>query len=290
MTEARALLLGALGDLVEDIRVTPTGPIRAATDTHARVVRTRGGSAANVATAAAAIDGRARFIGQVGADAVGAAMAATLDEAGVELAGHRGGRTGTVVVLVDPAGERTMLTDRGSAHELSDPSPNWLEGLHTLHVPAYSLVTEPLATTASTLIAWARARTICVSIDLSSTAAIAAYGIDAFVALVVGHAPTVVFGNADEAAAVHGRLDPVIDAGGTIVVHGADEASAHHPGGTIVVPTTPLASVADTTGAGDAFAAGFLCATAAGAGLADAMGAGHAAARRHLTVGLRAPR
>jgi sugar/nucleoside kinase (ribokinase family) len=290
MTDGSALVLGALGDLVEDIRVQLSGPINVATDTDARIVRTRGGSAANVAVAAAAIEGRARFIGQVGADPIGDAMTATLAAAGVEVAGHRGGRTGTIVVLVSPDGERTMLTDRGSSHELTDPVPDWLDGVHTLHVPAYSLAVEPMAGTAADLIAHAHDREIAVSIDLSSIAVVAAYGIDAFGERLAGLSPTLVFGNEDEGALMGGRLDALVDTGTTVVIHGARQAWARHGDETTTVATEHLAAVADTTGAGDAFAAGYLCARADGAGIAASLTGGHDAARRHLTAGRRAPR
>ena len=289
MTAGRTSLLGALGDLVEDIHVDLAGPINVATDTAARITRTRGGSAANVAVAAAAIDGAARFIGQVGVDTIGAAMASTLTDAGVEIAGHRGGRTGTVVLLVDPDGERTMLTDRGSAHELTDPAAGWLDRLHTLHVPAYSLVVEPLATAAATMVAWAHDRGTTVSVDLSSTAVIEDYGLDAFAALIAGLAPTVVLGNEDEGALLTTRLEPIVDAGATVVVHGARAATMRVDDRTVTVAAPRLVGIADTTGAGDAFAAGYLCARAAGVGPAEALAAGHDAAGTHLTA-RRAPR
>lgn len=290
MSDDLPLVLGALGDLVEDIRVQLSGPINVAADTEARIVRTRGGSAANVAVAAAAIEGRARFIGQVGTDPIGEAMAATLADAGVEIAGRRGGRTGTIVVLVGVDGERSMLTDRGSSHELVDPVAEWLDGIHTLHVPAYSLAVEPMAGAAADLIAHAHERAITVSIDLSSTSVLADYGVDAFAALVTGSAPTVVFANEDEAAVMVPHLDAMIDAGVTVVVHAARGATARHRDETATATAEPLAAPPDTTGAGDAFAAGYLCARAAGADLAAALLGGHGAARRHLTAGRRAPR
>ena len=57
---------------------------------------------------------------------------------------QRRGRTGSVVVLVGPDGERTMLPDRGAATELTDVDPAWLDGVTWLHVPSYSLLSEPI--------------------------------------------------------------------------------------------------------------------------------------------------
>src|SRR5688572_17833675 len=110
-------MLCAVGDLVEDVVVLLDGPPARGTDTTARISRHRGGSAANVAVAAAAAsrEKRARFVGHVGADDLGDRLLAELAAAGVDLAVTRGGHTGSIVVLVDPDGERTMLTDRGAS-------------------------------------------------------------------------------------------------------------------------------------------------------------------------------
>ena len=122
-------MLGTLGDLVEDIVVRLGGPINIASDTQALVVRRRGGSAANVAASAARAGFATRFIGQVGSDAHGGMLIDALRADGVDVVCQRGGRTGTVVVLVDQQGERTMLSDRGSCGDLAHPDPVWLDGL-----------------------------------------------------------------------------------------------------------------------------------------------------------------
>src|SRR5215210_3509457 len=57
-------VLCTLGDVVEDVVVWLHEPINYGTDTPARIVRRRGGSAANVASFAAAIAGASRFVGQ----------------------------------------------------------------------------------------------------------------------------------------------------------------------------------------------------------------------------------
>src|SRR5580704_10603581 len=112
-------VLVAVGDLVEDIVVWAAGPARHATDNAAVIRRTRGGSAANVAAFASALM-PARFIGCVGADPVGEVLTSELTGRGVDVRVQRRGQTGTIVVLVDSAGERTMYPDRVAAADLNE--------------------------------------------------------------------------------------------------------------------------------------------------------------------------
>jgi sugar/nucleoside kinase (ribokinase family) len=251
-------MLACLGDLVEDVVVRLDGPVNIASDTHARISRRRGGSAANVAARAGALGQPARFLGQVGEDAIGTALVAELGDGGIDVSMvRRGGATGTIVALVDHLGERTMLTDRRACLDLDGPDPSWLDGVRTLHVPFYSLVGGHIAVTATTVIGWAHERSVAVSIDVSSTAVILEVGVDHVLQRLADAAPSVVFANEDEAATL--AVDGPVAGALTVVKRGARSAVIHlADGSSIDVDTIAVPGVNDSTGAGDAFAAGFL--------------------------------
>jgi sugar/nucleoside kinase (ribokinase family) len=251
-------VLVVLGDLVEDVVVELNGPVNIASDTDVRIRRRPGGSAANVAAAAARLGAPTRFVGQVGDDPLGGSLTAELAATGVDVDHvRRAGRTATIVVLVDASGERTMLVDRGSARELDGVDASWLDGATVLHLTLYSLLDEPIATTGRTLAELARRRAVPVSVDVSSTALIEAAGPDRVLTLIRSLRPSVVFANADEAELL--ALDGPLDRALVVVKRGAEPCLVHTPGAPpVAVAALAVGGVVDTTGAGDAFAAGML--------------------------------
>lgn len=259
-------MLCSVGDLVEDVVVWPAAPPRRGTDTPARVFRRRGGSAANVAVFAAAAGGNSRFIGQVGEDRLGHLLVAELADAGVEPAVIHEGRTGTIVVLIEADGERTMLPDRGAATQLSEIPPRALDDAAWIHVPGYSLMVEPLGTTALEIVETAGRSGSAVSIDASSVDVLETYGVPEFTKLLEQIRPEVLFCNKEEAAVL--GVAPGSPPPGTVlsvVKAGPEPVGLVTDHSTTWVPVPAVENVADTTGAGDAFAAGFLVATMEGA-------------------------
>jgi sugar/nucleoside kinase (ribokinase family) len=244
------MLLCAFGDLLLDVIVRTTGTVDADSEGTAETRAGAGGQSANVAAWAVALGAEARFVGKRADDAAGEIAATELTGRGVELFGPVvTGRNGIVVSLVD--GERrTMITDRGVAPELraEELEMGWFRGAEALHVSGYSLFRNPMAEAAAKAAGAVQAIGGRLSIDLSSASGIQKAG-DAFLRRLRLLQPDVLFANEAELAAL--GADPpartvVVKRGARgFSVDGVEHAAA---------PT----EVVDTTGAGDALAAGFL--------------------------------
>ena len=235
--------LVTLGDLILDVIVRLDAPLVTGDDQVAETRVGAGGQAANVAAWAASLGAQARFVGKRGADAAGELAARELAARGVEVAGPAEGRNGVVVSLAADH-DRSMASDRGAAPELR---PDELDGAwfecDLLHVSGYALVREPIAGAAARGAELARAAGARVSLDLSAWTLID----DAFRTRARALAPDVVLANEREREAL-GELDST-----WVVKRGAQGASVDG-----VLFSAVTARVLDTTGAGDALAAGYL--------------------------------
>lgn len=232
-----------LGDLVLDVIVRLDDALVPGDDRPAATRAGAGGQAANVAAWVVETGGGARFVGKRGADAAGELVAGELSGRGVEVYGPVDGRTG-VVVSIAAMGERTMASDRGSAPELTraELEPAWFD-CDVLHLSGYSLQREPIASASARAAELAREHAARVSVDLSTWTGID----DAFRACVRALEPDLVFAGERERD-VFGALDTswVVKRGSEgVVVEGRAFAAVE-------------TDVVDTTGAGDAFAAGYI--------------------------------
>lgn len=257
-------MLCVIGDLVEDIVVWLPESLNYGADTPSRIVRTRGGSASNVAVFAATVARKetnqapsSRLIAQVGDDRLGDQLIGALRDAGVDPCVVRGGRTGSIVVIVSPDGERTMLTDRAASTQLQQAPEKWFESVSLLHVPAYSLFSEPLATATRSCIATAHEKNIPVSIDASSASLIKEFGVNKFRELIRQLRPKIFFCNTDEAEVLNLTTQP-LDLDIVVIKAGARPTTLIENKVVKTVEVEPVGEIIDTTGAGDAFAAGFL--------------------------------
>ena len=242
------MLVCTLGDLLLDVIVRLDSPLERGDDSTARTTLAPGGQAANVAAWAAALGARARLLAVKSDDDAGRLVSGELDARGVEARGPAGSRTGVVVSVVSPDGDRTMASDRGSASDLraDDLEADWF-ACDALHLSGYSLMRDPIAGAAIRAAVLARAAGATVSVDLSSWTHIERFGERMRDAL-ADVRPDVVLGNEREWDAI-GAIDcetRVVKLGSRGVrLDGVEHAAL----------TT---EAVDSTGAGDAFAAGFL--------------------------------
>ena len=246
------MLVCSLGDLTLDVVVRLAGPIARRGDTEAEIRVGPGGQAANVAAWAASLGARSRFVGRTGADEAGALARAGLERLGVEVLGPVAGRNGVVCSLVAPDGERSMASDRATAADLApdELDPQWLDGCDHVFVSGYALMREPARSAARRAVEAAREAGAVVSVDLSSWSDIQDAGAEAFRSVVLELAPDVVFANADEERAVGGPIPGaawVLKRGALGCSFDGDER-----------PALPVEVVVDSTGAGDALAAGWI--------------------------------
>jgi sugar/nucleoside kinase (ribokinase family) len=246
------MLVCTLGDLTLDVVVRLAGPVAAAGDTEAQIVVGPGGQAANVAAWAASLGATARFVGKTGADDAAELARSRLAAYGVDLRGPFAGRNGVICSLVSAEGERSMASDRGSARELRDDEldPAWLTGCAHLHVSGYALVLEPARGAALRAAELARTEGARISVDLASWSAIRDGGVEAFREALRNVRPDVVFATEKEEDVV-GRQS----IGGTWIVKRGDRGCSFDGDQR---PALPVSAVVDTTGAGDALAAGWI--------------------------------
>lgn len=278
-----------VGDLLVDVVAVPDGPLRVGTDTAATVRIGGGGSAANTACWVAHQLTPVRLLAGVGDDLLGQAARADLEAAGVELVGPvlPGATTGTCVVVVGPDGERTMLPDRG-ANDAVTPEHVAVTGAEAwVHVSGYSLLHEGSRAAGEAALARARRHGIPTSVDAASAGPLADMGPDRFLALVDG--TDLLFANGAELDVLGGPDAALARCRALVAKRGAGGAVWTDGRTTVDRPAEPVL-VVDTTGAGDALAAGFLTRTRLGAGPEEALGAGLAlAAHAVAQVGARPP-
>ena len=281
-----------IGDVGLDVLVRPHGAIQHGTDTRSDVLVSPGGAGGNTATWLAAYQLDVTLIARIGDDPAGLAVRADLETAGVTPALHVDPEhaTCTVVVLVDAAGERTMLPDRGANRHLSltDVELNALElgrgghGIPHLHVSGYVLFDE--GSRAAGLAALRQARDLgwTTSVDPQSPAHLRAVGADAFLAWVDG--VDLLLPNEPELAGLGGEEAALRAVDAIVVTEDARGARWVCRDAWPVRVPAPHVEVVDSTGAGDAFNAGFLRAWLAGettqSALEEGVAAGSAAVTR----------
>ena len=277
-----------LGDLMVDVVVRLSGPLAQASDAPAEIQFRGGGSAANTAAWLGAAGADVSLVARVGDDERGRSAVDELRTVGVDfrVALDTDRPTGTCLVLIEPGGERTMAPDAGANDALADKdlADDLLAEAAHLHVAGYALLREGSRPAARDAIERARERGVGVSVDPSSSALLD----DGFLDLADGAG--LLLPNASETHALTGDSDPEA-AGRALAARFGEVVVTLGPGGALWTDgaavlraaAEPIEGVEDTTGAGDAFAAGFLSIRVSGGSTAEALAAGCKLAARAVS-------
>lgn len=225
-----------------------------------------GGSAGNTAVSAARLGLRTTFLGKLGNDATARAYKENFAHAGGDVTRFKYADLANArcVSLVTPDGQRTMRTCLGAAMTLHDDeiTPLDFHDCRHAHIEGYLLFNRDLA---NAVITSARSAGCTISIDLASFEVVNAAR--DWILAQLDHGIDIVFANEDEIQALFPGLGHnyaahakrLAEFGGIAAVKiGKDGAWIARGTELHRITPVPAPRVEDTTGAGDAWAAGFL--------------------------------
>jgi len=254
-----------LGDIMLDVTAVVGAPINQGVETRATISTQGGGAAANVASWLAVSGTPAHLIARVGDDAAGRTVLAELDQYGVAHSNTviANAKTGVVVVLVDALGERTMFPDSGANSGLGLADLPSLAGFTAVYLSGYPLVNPNSRNGALDILRKVKQQGLPVVFDPSTVGVLLEVGLNLvreWLSLV-----DVVVLNEEEAHFLSGKQNPIEAAAEllsltplVVIKRGGNGALAQARGSSLVQIPAVATNVVDTTGAGDAFAAGFI--------------------------------
>ena len=250
-----------IGDSFVDIIVPISGVNRG--ETHHRNVAVSCGGTANVAAQVARLGEEAKFVGKLGNDALGSYFWKNLKDSGVKALtlGDNNHFTGLCVSLVYKNGERSMVASRGANDYLTQGE---LEGLlpeilasRVVYFSGYSL----LSNSEVILYAMGQCRGRCeICFNPGAPNLIK----DSFPKIIHEFVDTLIL-NIDEAKSIIGqdKIEGIASGLGNItplsvITTGSEGCLVIKGKEWTEVPANNIVAGTDTTGAGDAFSAGFI--------------------------------
>ena len=267
-------------DVIARINVSPQ-KINFGSDTASRISTSSGGAAGNVAAWLTRTDARSTIVSHVGDDPAGAAIVAEFDALGVSHGDLviQGETSGVVVVLVDSSGERTMFPDKGANSRLTVTDLPDLGAFQAVYISGYALLNPLARDGVLEMIEKIKADGLPIYFDPASVGAmkdVADKELHNWFSMM-----DVLFVNEEESIYLTGSveieraLDYLLDFSQVVVIkRGSAGAIAKARGFDSISLPAFVATVVDTTGAGDSFAAGFIASYSKNHDLTAALQAG----------------
>ncbi len=270
-----------IGDVMLDVVVALQAPINYGEDTPSKITTHSGGAAGNVASWIAHTGTEASIVARVGNDSAGAAITSEFEDLGVDHSSLKktSDATGVVVVLVDKNAERTMFPETGanSGLVLADMPP--LVGFDAAYVSGYALLNPRSRAGVLEMIAAIKSAGLPLFYDTVTVGAMKEVDRE----LIYSWLPLMdyVLPNEEEAfyladsADIDDALRKLLELCPAVIVkRGSAGAVAQVRGGARIDIDAVKITVADTTGAGDSFAAGFIATKISGGDLSTSVTAG----------------
>jgi ribokinase len=260
----------SLGDLLLDVVVRYDPQSGEADSAPDGVQLWPGGSAANFAVWAARQGADVRYVSRVGHDLPGEMLVRSLEEAGVTCAVRvvDDAPTGRVLVMVNSRGARRMWSYPGASATLAvgDLDPAWFVGLDAFHLTGYSLLREGPRAAALEAVRLARtAGSPLCTLDPNPPHLISDFGPKRYRGMVVELQFDIIFPNLEEGVLLTGRHEPkdvareLLSIAPIVLLTLADRGCILATrDGIVPIDAYPVETLRDATGAGDAFAAGFV--------------------------------
>jgi sugar/nucleoside kinase (ribokinase family) len=237
-------------------------------------VEISGGSAANTIAGIASLGGKTGFIGKVGRDTFGEIFTHDVRAQGVTFGGEPAptGATSRSLILVTPDGERTMNTYLGVSTQFTpaDLDAKLIASAGIVYLEGYLFDGSDATQAFRSAVAMARAAHRKVALSLSDSFCVDRHRAELLAFIRSG--VDIVFANESEICSLYETTDFDVAARaigadvplaaltrgskGSVVVAGAQLTT---------IPVHAVATVVDTTGAGDLYAGGFLYGLARGA-------------------------
>jgi len=280
-----------IGDIMLDVTAVIGKPITEGLETRATISTQGGGAAANVASWLASHKTSAFLVARVGDDAAGKTVLAELDSFGVEHTKSviQGANTGVVIVIVGRDGERTMFPDSGANAGLSLKDIPDLSQFTAVYISGYSLINPESRSGVLEIIEAAKTAKLPIIFDPATVGVLMEVGI-AKVSEWISLVDALIL-NEEEAQFISGKANPV-EAAGELIKHvqtvvikrGSNGALGQSRDRDLIQISAHPTSVVNTTGAGDAFAAGFIQVWASNGDLYDALESGAALAAKCVAL------
>ncbi len=243
--------------------------LRYGSDTPSKVITRGGGAAANVASWLAGADVDAELLVRIGRDSVGEALVSELEAQGIKC--HRRViedlPTGTVVVLVDKSGERTMLPDSGANAGLNAGDLPELDGFEAAYISGYALFNKKSHTGVIDIFSKLREAKVPIFFDPASVGTMSAFADRSEIIEAIPLSDVMLL-NESEARFLSDLNDAPLEEVlisltrfAKMVVIKRNELGAFaidSESGKTYKDRQPRREPMDTTGAGDSFAAGFI--------------------------------